>query len=342
MTTRIAPRARLSHVAALVLALPLAAYAGTVRILQTNAAGDNIHIIDPSTNTIVAEITGIEVPHGAAAAHDGSRFYFTNEADHTLDVVSGKTLAVTRKIPLSGRPNNVAIGADSARLYVAIVSGTGAVDVIDTRTLERVKTIPTQGGVHNTFMTPDGRFVVAGSILGKRLTVIDAKTEEPVWWLDFDGGVRPIAFERNRDGSTRRMFVQISDFHGFAVVDFAARKEVSRVTLPDVPRAERHLDGLQGSPAHGIGVAPDGKTLWTTSKINSYVYAYSLPDLKPLGGVHVGSHPDWLTFTPDSKSLYVANAGSNSVSVVDVATRKEVARIPVGQVPKRNITAILP
>ena len=60
------------------------------------------------------------------------------------------------------------------------------------------------------------------------------------------------------------------------------------------------------------------------------------------GGVHVGDHPDWLTFTPDSKSVYVANAGSNSVSVVDVASRKEVTRIPVGQVPKRNITAVLP
>ena len=72
------------------------------------------------------------------------------------------------------------------------------------------------------------------------------------------------------------------------------------------------------------------------------VYAYSLPDLKLLGEVKVGHHPDWLTFTPDSKRLYVANAGSNSVSVVDVATRKEIMQIPVGQVPKRNITAVLP
>jgi YVTN family beta-propeller protein len=49
-----------------------------------------------------------------------------------------------------------------------------------------------------------------------------------------------------------------------------------------------------------------------------------------------------VTLTPDSKSAYVANAGSNDVSVVDLATLKEVTRIPVGQVPKRNITALLP
>ena len=43
-------------------------------IVQTNAAGDNVHLIDPTSNTIVGEISGIEVNHGAAAAPDGSRF----------------------------------------------------------------------------------------------------------------------------------------------------------------------------------------------------------------------------------------------------------------------------
>ncbi len=76
--------------------------------------------------------------------------------------------------------------------------------------------------------------------------------------------------------------------------------------------------------------------------MNTRVYMYSLPDLKLLGESKVGHHPDWLTFTPDSKRVYVANAGSNSVSVVDVAGRKELTQIPVGQVPKRNITAVLP
>jgi len=320
----------------------LAVTAGKVVIVQTNSAGDNIHLIDPATNTVTAEISGIEVNHGAAAAPDGTRLYFTNEADHTLDVVDTRTLKVIKKIALSGRPNNVAISRDGRRVYVAIAQPPGAVDAIDTASLTNAKTIPIQGAAHNTFVTPDGRFVVAGSIAGRSLNVIDQQTETPAWVLTFDNGVRPIAFEANPDRSTKRLFVQITDFHGFAIVDFAARKEVGRVTLPDVPAAERHTEGLQGSPSHGIGVAPDGKTLWVNSKMNSHVYAYSLPDLKLLGGVHVGEHPDWLTFTPDSARVYVANAGSNSVSAVDVATRKEVARIPVGQVPKRNITAVLP
>ena len=69
--------------------------------------------------------------------------------------------------------------------------------------MEKVKTIPMKGGVHNTYVTPDGRFIVAGSVVGKILTVIDRKTEQPVWELRFDNGVRPIAFETNADGSTK-------------------------------------------------------------------------------------------------------------------------------------------
>jgi YVTN family beta-propeller protein len=333
---------RLLLLSTVILVPSMATTAGRVLIVQTNAAGDNIHLIDASTNKVVGEITGIEVNHGAAAAPDGGRFYFSNEAEHTLDVVDGKTLAITKRIPLSGRPNNIAIGRDGRRVYVAIAQAPGAVDVIDTVSLGRVKSIPVNGAVHNTYVTPDGKFVVAGSIAGRNLTVVDAATDAPVWSLTFDSGVRPIAFERDGAGATTRLFVELSDFHGFAVVDFNSHKEVSRVTLPDIPADQRHTEGLQGSPAHGIGVAPDGKTLWVNSKMNSHVYAYSLPDLTLLGGVHVGDHPDWLTFTPDSARVYVANAGSNSVSAVDIATRKEIARIPVGQVPKRNITAVVP
>jgi YVTN family beta-propeller protein len=172
--------------------------------------------------------------------------------------------------------------------------------------------------------------------------VIDPKTDEIAWTIPMEAGVRPICFETNPDGSTKRMFVQLSDFHGFVSVDWNTRQVVDRVKLPEVPPNERHTEGLQGSPSHGIGITPDGKTLWANSKMNSHVYVYSMPELTFIGGVKVGEHPDWLTFTPDSTRIYVANAGSNSVSVVDIATRKEIAQIPVGQVPKRNITAVLP
>jgi YVTN family beta-propeller protein len=320
----------------------LALQAATVRIVQTNAAGDSVMLIDPATNKVVGEIKDIEVNHGAAAAPDGRRLYVTNEAESTLDVADLKSLKVIKHIPLTNHPNNVAVSKDGARVYVAIVAGAGAIDVIDTASLTRVKSIRTEGGIHNTYVTPDGRFVVAGSIPGKRITVIDQRTEEVVWTLPTEDGVRPMAFETNADGSTKRIFVQLSNFNGFITVDFAKHQITDKIKLPELPAAERVTEGLQGAPSHGLAVSPDGKTLCVLSKMNTRIYMYSMPDLKLLGESKVGHHPDWLTFTPDSKHVYVANAGSNSVSVVDVAARREITQIPVGQVPKRNITAVLP
>ena len=335
-------KTKLSLILAFPLATSLALGAATVRIVQTNAAGDSVMLIDPVTNKVVGEIKGVEVNHGVAAAPDGSKFYITNEAESTLDVADAKTLKVTKHIPLTNHPNNVAVSKDGKRVYVAIVSGAGAVDVIDTTTLTRVKSIRTEGGIHNTYVTPDGKFVVAGSIPGKKINVIDQKTEEIVWTLPTDEGVRPMAFDTNPDGSTKRIFVELSNFNGFLTVDFATHKVVDKIAAPEAPPGEKVTEGLQGSPAHGLVVLPDGKTLGVLSKMNTRIYFYSLPDLKLVGETKVGHHPDWLTATPDGKRIYVANAGSNSVSVVDVATRKELMQIPVGQVPKRNITAVLP
>jgi YVTN family beta-propeller protein len=335
-------KTKLSLILILTVAAGLAVRAATVRIVQTNAAGDSVMLIDPVTNTVVGEIKGIEVNHGVAAAPDGSRFYITNEAESTVDVADAKTLKVIKQIPLTNHPNNIAISKDGKRVYAAIVAGAGAVDVIDTATLTRVKSIRTEGGIHNVYVTPDGKWVVAGSIPGKKIHVIDQKTEEMSWMVPTDDGVRPMAFETNADGSTKRIFFQISNFNGFQTVDFATHKIVEKIPLPEAAPGEKVTEGLQGAPAHGLIVTPDGKTLGVLSKMNSRIYSYSLPDLKLLGNAKVGHHPDWVTGTPDGKRWYVANAGSNSVSVIDVATRKEITQIKVGQVPKRNITAILP
>jgi len=323
----------------LVLALPLAA--ATVRIIQTNSAGDDVSIIDPVTNKVVGTIHGIEVNHGAAAAPDGSNYYISNEGDSTLDVVDQKTLKVTRKIPLTGHPNNIAISKDGKRVYVSIAVAPGAVDVIDTPSMEKVKSIPVTGAVHNTYVTPDGKFVVSGSIQSKTITVIDQKTEEPVWSLTMDLGILPMTFMANPDGSTKCIFAQLSGLNGFAVVDFVTHKEVNRIHLPELPPGKApYMVG--GSESHGMAVTSDQKTIIVDSRLNSSVYSYSLPDLKLLGTAEVGKSPDWVTLTPDGKTAYVACAASNFVSVVDIKSMKEVTRINVGEVPKRNITAVLP
>ena len=314
---------------------------GKVRVLQTNAAGDDIHVIDPATNKVVGLIQDIEVPHGITIAPDGSRIYVTNESLTTLDIVDAKTLRVSKRIPLSGRPNNVDVGNDGQYVYVGIAEAPGAVDVIDTVSMKNVKSVPVKGRVHNVYVTPDGKFAISGSIPEKTISVIDISTHTLAWTLTLSAGIRPMTFTTNPDGSTKDIIVQLSDFHGFAVVDFASREETRRVTFPDPPGHHKETEVLQGSPAHGLAITPDGKMLWSTSKYYNCVFAYSLPDYKMLKVVDVGPHPDWLAITPDGKSLYVAVAGADTTVVVDIESMKVVERIPVGNVPKRVTAGML-
>src|SRR5262245_10344368 len=327
--------------------------ADMVRIYVTNAAGDSVHVIDPATNKVVQEIRGIEAAHGINFAPDGSRVYISNEADSTLDVVDRKAGKITKKVPLSGHPNNIAVTKDGSRVIVAIAENAGALDFIDTTSLGRVKTIPVNGRQHNVYVTPDGKYSVSGSTRTGVISVVDVQTEQPAWEVKLDAGIRPMTFETNSDGSTRRIYAQLSNLNGFAVVDFAARKEVDRIKLPDDPTGFGVLENRLGSPSHGIGVAPDGKTLWVTSLSANAVFVYSLPELKLQGhvalpelnlksfGHSLGALPNWVTFTPDSKLIYVSNSGIKSVSAINTSGMKIVANIPVGEVPKRINTLAL-
>jgi YVTN family beta-propeller protein len=67
----------------------------------------------------------------------------------------------------------------------------------------------------------------------------------------------------------------------------------------------------------------------------------ALLEVHPLGHSPTGSVPEWITFTPDSKFVYVSNSGAASVTAIDARTLKTVAVIPVGEVPKRINTLVL-
>src|SRR5256714_2604298 len=277
-----------------------------LRIIQTNSAGDNIHIIDAATNKVVGEIKGIEAPHGVVVAPDNSRIYVSEQADKTLVVLDGKTLQVTKRIPLSGNPNLVDISPDGRWIYVAIAltwddysefpqikaNPSGGVDVIDSASLQRVKTIALRGGIHDLNVTPDGKYVIAGSSRGARppanlMNVIDSRTNEVAWSLVMNPAPSPMAISKNPDGSTKWIFAQNGTLNGFSVVDFATQAKINEVKLPDIPAEKRNTHGGP-SASHGIWVTGDQKTLLVVSRLNSALYAYSIPDLKLVGTAELG------------------------------------------------------
>jgi YVTN family beta-propeller protein len=335
-----------------------------LRIVQTNFAGDVVSIIDPATNKVVAEIKGIEMAHGINHATDNSQIYIAQESTANVLVVDGKTLQVTKRIPLSGSPNLVQPTPDGKRIYVSInlrwdvVSNfpalqaemSGGIDIVDTASLTKTQTIAIPGGIHDMYLTPDGKYVVAGANRNELPEckcgisaptnlgyVIDTRTNEVAWTFTMNPAASPIAISKKPDGSTDKIYAQ-GGGNGFRVVDFDTHVVTSSVKNPDIAPALQDRGG-----SHGIGITSDQKTLLVNSGQNRTVYSYSLPDLKLLGSARLsGRGLNWLVIAPDDKTVYVANPETNNVSVVDIATMKETAVIPVGFAPSRNTMWIAP
>lgn len=319
--------------------LPLSVAARDKRVYVANSGGDTLTIIDPLQNRVVGEIRVSANPHGFAFSPDMRTLYVTSETGNVLDVVDRREARVVHRVPLGRRPNNLAITPDGRRLYICI-RDEGNVDILDTRSLTIAKKLPVGKTPHNVYCSADGKWMIATSMDGRKIVAINTQTEEPEFEIPVGGIPRPLAVEAGPGGTPQRLFVQLSDLHGFAIVDFVARRVVGQILLPGAPPGATPL--IPHTFSHGIAITPDGRALWVASLLNDSVYLFSLPGLTRLASIPVGHAPDWMTFTPDSKQCFVSNAGADSVSVLDAQARREVARIPVGKVPKRIVAVELP
>ena len=328
MTRSLFGRALSAVVASLLLASSAAAqavpqldsYDGVVvRILQSNNAGTIQHVIDPELNEVVGLIRGCPNPHNLTMHPDALYYYCANEQDHTVDVFDTKTLELVEQIELSQRPNKVAVNKKHRKIYAGIARrsmnpiGPGVevdpnrvspalVDVIDIDTHETVKSIEVHYPVHNVFVTPDERWVVAG-LRGPAgpddptIQVIDPETDTVAWSLGLSGyeqygrthhEVRPMAFEANDDGSTKRIFAQATGINAVWVIDWESREVVDMLWPPELPLWEKNADGIQTGDMHGLEVLADRSAVWASSRLDSRIYGWSLPDLEFIGGVRGG------------------------------------------------------
>ena len=186
-------------------------------------------------------------------------------------------------------------------------------------------------GPHDIEVSHDGKTVYVGLIRGTEVTVFDAASRRVIRKIPFDNNVRPIAV--NRDES--RLFVQLSHLHGFIVVEPSTGKILRRVAMPVPPHAAPLPASMPVDVNHGLRITADGRYLIANGSLVDLVAIYALPDLRLVGTVPVGHDPNWITMSPDGTRCFVSNRGSDDISVIDLASRKEIARIKVGSYPQR-------
>lgn len=355
-------------------------------VFVANAEGGTVTIVDAHTFRSLSEIDVLPDGEDARPTEDdpvqalvGQRLAeaaggdnFAQDQDLSPD---GLTLYVSRghrgdvaafdlstggmrwKLSIPGfRADHMTLSPDGAYLYVSALTD-DHVQVVDTRTVEIIGTIPTGEWPHDDHLSHDGRRLYNGSIGNiitpwevreqrvanpltpspYQLTVADAFTFEVLRTYDFDRGIRPFLIT---DDETR-MYAQLSELHGLIEYDLVEGRELRRLELP-IDEGVTEDDYSFEAPHHGLAMTPDGSRLCAAGRASDYVAIVETAALEPIAITEVGDAPSWAVTGPDGRTCFVANTRDDTLSVIAYADGRELARIEVGDGPKHLEVGAIP
>ncbi|WP_164661000.1 SMP-30/gluconolactonase/LRE family protein [Tropicibacter sp. Alg240-R139] len=211
----------------------------------------------------VAGPSDIGFPEGPVAMNDGSLLFVDIEKETLSKVTSDGTIRTVAEIP--GGPNGVAIGPDSA----AYVCNNGGVYTF--------KEVPVPGGTANV-PWPSRPNYTGGSIQRVDLSNGNVTTLYPSPWSK-EKLLAPddIVFDKEggfwfTDSGYQDEDVQYKGALYYGTIDGQPLKKVATIPM-----------------ANGVGLSPDGKTVYVSDTIFSRLWAL---DIKGPGEVEPGPLPD--------------------------------------------------
>ena len=248
------------------------------------------------------------------------------------------------------------------RTLVAIANGSNSVTFIDTAT-NKVKGVTYVGrSPHEAFFTRDGKEVWAVVRGENYVSVIDAKTFKEKRRIETAPGPGMVLF--TPDGG--RAFVVSSFTPEVAVVDTRSYKIVKRIPVvsPFSPFLQFTPDGTEVWMGHkdvGKVTRIDVKSMAVTSVIDTgfitnhlgfaktargtlayvavggenVVKVYSTDgEAKLLNTIATGALPHGVWPSDDGTRMYVGLENGDAVQVIDTASDKVIAAVPIGQAPQ--------
>ncbi len=344
---------RFSIVTAFALGALAALYCGRAPAAQQlyvgNTDSGDVSVVAIPEHRVVSTIDVGAYIDDVTASHDG-RVVYANRVEssgHPLSkrigesgevvAIDAQTEEILWRVDVHGWPHHMTVTRDDRFVFVPLFNRP-YIEVVDTQRRETVGLIPAVIGTHGTRLSPDGRRLYTGSMMMDMLTVFDVESRRPVKRLPTRDAVRP--FTMTADEKT--LFVQLSRFHGFQVVDLETNQIVREVVLPELPDDVSTPQYYPHTVNHGLELSPDDRYLFAAGSVAGYVCVYELPDLELAATIPVGSEPNWIVFSSQGRFAYVSNRGSDTVSVISVETLSEVEQIDVGQYPQRLQVVTLP
>jgi WD40 repeat protein len=207
---------------------------------------------------------------------------------------------------------SVAFSPDGKRL--ASVSSDPGIRLWEAATGKPERVLPNKKGFFHVAFSPDGKRIAAGEMNGT-VVIYDALTGEKLRALPAaKSDVRAVAF--SPDGAL------------VAGTTFAGVVHVWEVATGRL----RHMLSGRRKDGWSVAFSPDGKTL-ATGWDESEVILFDVRTGWEVARLQVGVREvRWLGFHPDGRSLGVVGVGNGEpqeLGVWDLATRKEVRRMPV-------------
>ena len=283
----------------------------------TNAASvpvlvDNtVTVIDTASNALVDAIHIGQMPRGVAISPHGKFVYVTNGVN-TVSVIATASNTVVKTIPVGLVPIGVAITGDGRFVYVAN-SQSNTVSVIARASNTVVRTIPVGKKPQGVAITPNGQFVYVVDFLRERRRFLRRsgqswRSPPPAtrWWGSIPVGVAPLGAAISPHGEIRRRDEIDKSSNASSAIATASNTVVK--TIP--------IMGLEFFPCNGVAMGPNGNYAYVTDTENGTVLAIDRASNTVVQTITVGSSPIGVATTGDGKFVYVANDGSNSVSVI--------------------------
>lgn len=220
--------------------------------------------------------------------------------------------------------SHVALTPDSAYAIVASQEK-GIVYKINTSSFEVEKEVITKKGgePHGLRISPDGNTAYIAMLGGKSMGVLDIASltmkDIPLSGAAVQTGVTP-------DG--KYALASVYDAKTLAVYDTASTK-LRYVNLPKEAKGPVQIYPTPDS--RFVYVADQG--FYFDQPVSNYVYKIDLIEMKVTETILAGSAPHGVVVSNDGRFVYVTNLKSDDVSVIDTATKKEIAKISVGKSP---------
>ena len=257
---------------------------------------------------------------GHSAHHSGST---STPSSSSTTAMSGRILilnAVTgellKEITLEGMTHNAIFSPDGKELWTAIMMPEGEVKVFDATSYALLNTIAVDQMPAEVTFSDDGKKAFVANGTSNTVTVIDAVTKQILETIEV--GDNPVGAWPGMDGM---MYVDNEDGQSISMIDGMTNMMTDTIDLgfmPGMAARNTMMNQMWVSDPNGSKIH-----MWMNGN-TGFVHG---------GAVTVGSGAHAIAFNKDGTTCYVTNQNDSSVSVVDVATLKEMMKIAVGKKP---------